>query len=406
VIARGMAKDPEERQASAGELMREARAAFGWADGQAAATRPAAVVGPGAPGAAETAAAAQPAGDGGTTQAQTAPAAAAPAAAETARGPAEAPAAPKRRGGLPVPLAGLAVALMAVAATLGFVAGGSGSEEGEQEFTSSASSGALALSFPDGWRRASDTPRVPGMRFASPIALAPAAGEGRLVAGSVRGSGPTLLPPGFRARLPQPPSPDDPVRLGQVDALRHEGLSPRGLDGTATVYAAPTTQDVATVACIAPPPAEEFLAECEQVAATLELSGARAFPLGPSSAYARLLSTTTRQLDRARAAGTRRLRAAGSADAQASAAASLARAYGAAARRLRAAEVSPREQAANARIVAALASIGAAYGRAASAARNGDSGAYEAASDDVIRGGRRLRGAVSGLSELGYSVAR
>jgi hypothetical protein len=245
------------------------------------------------------------------------------------------------------------------------------------------------------------------MRFSSPIALAPSSGsEGRLVAGSVRGSGATLLPAGFRARLPEPPRPDDPVRLGGVDALRYGGLAPRGLDGTATIYAAPTTQDVATVACVAPPAARDFLADCEQVAATLELSGARAFPLGPSDDYARLLATTTRQLERARAEGARRLRSAGSAGAQASAAESLARSYNGAARRLRDARVSPREQAANARIAAALASIGAAYERAASAARDSDSGAYDAARDAVMRGAGRLRRSVSALSELGYSVPR
>jgi hypothetical protein len=420
VIARGMAKEQEERPLTAGELMREARAAFGLPDGQAGApTRPAAAVGPAAAGGAETVEARSPehsgAAAGATRAGQAAAAGAAASAAPTAPGAAAAAGAgaggetarPERRRGLPVPLAGLAVALMAVAATVGFLAGGSGSEGGSEEFTSSASAGSLALSFPDGWRRVADAPRLPGMRFSSPIALAPpGGGEARLVAGSVRGSGPTLLPATFRARLSEQPSPDDPVRLGDVDGLRYEGLSPRGLDGAATVYAVPTTQNVATVACVAPPAAQDFLADCERVAATLELSGARAHPLGPSAGYARLLATTTRQLDRARAGGASRLRSADSASGQASAADSLARAYAGAARRLRGADVSPREQAANARIAAALGSIAAAYERAASAARDGDSAAYSAARDAVTRGGRRLRRSLSALSELGYAVPR
>jgi hypothetical protein len=157
---------------------------------------------------------------------------------------------------------------------------------------------------------------------------------------------------------------------------------------------------------VAPRGARDFLADCERVAATLELSGAKPHPLGPSDDYARLLSTATRELDRARASGARRLEAAGSAGAQAAAAEGLSRAYARASRRLRSAAVSPREQEANARIAAALGAIGAAYDRAASAARGGDSGAYAAAQGAVRRGGARLQRAFRALSGLGYAVPR
>jgi hypothetical protein len=68
--------------------------------------------------------------------------------------------------------------------------------------------------------------------------------------------------------------------------------------------------------------------------------------------------------------------------------------------------VSPRERDANARIAAALGAIGAAYGRAASAARTGDTGAYAAARDAVRGGGARLQRALRALGDLGYTVSR
>jgi protein kinase-like protein len=399
VISQGMAKDPAERASSAGELMREAQAALGVTAPAAAPTRPAATVGAG--GAAETVQVTRPG--------ETGPAAGATRAAGThdqaaaAPSPA-APPRPEERRRPHVPVAAVAVAAMAVAATAGFLAGGSGSGDGA-ELTSSASAGSLALSFPDGWRRSMEQAGVPGMRFSDAIELEPPGPAGaRATAGMARGSGPTLLPASFRSRLAEVPSPDDPVRLGNADALRYTGLAPEGLDGTATVYAAPTSRGVATVACVAPRGARDFLADCEQVAATLELAGARPYPLGPSEQYARLLAGTTRALERSRADGARRLRAARTPDAQAGVAASLATAYERVSRRLRGAEVSPREGAANARIAAALGAIGAAYDRAAAAARDGDAGAYAAARQAVRRGGARLDRAFKALSALGYSV--
>jgi hypothetical protein len=322
-------------------------------------------------------------------------------------GPAPAaPGRPEERRRPPVPVWALAAAAMAVAATAGFLTGGSGSGDGA-EFTSSASAGPLAVSFPDGWRRTTEAPGLPGMRFSDPIVLEPRDPAGaRAAAGMVRGSGPTLLPASFRDRLGAAPRPDEAVRLGSLNALRYRGLAPEGLDGAATVYAAPTTGGVATVACVAPQGARDFLADCERVAATLELSGAKPYPLGPSGDYARLLSNTTRELDRVRSAGARRLKAANSAGAQGAAAESLARAYNGASRRLRSAAVSPREQQANARIAAALGAIGAAYDRAASAARGGDGGAYAAAQRAIRRGGARLQRAFRALSQLGYAVPR
>ena len=66
----------------------------------------------------------------------------------------------------------------------------------------------------------------------------------------VDATGPTLLPASFRARLSGQPE-GDPVALGDLDALRYEGLQPKGASRPVTVYAVPTTDGVATVTCSA-----------------------------------------------------------------------------------------------------------------------------------------------------------
>src|SRR5688500_3947714 len=212
VISRGMAKNPEERFASAGELVAEAIVAFG----DEAATE---ALRPQAPPLAPTERSADTIPAGEQTRARrtqptpgvAAPAAAtlpadspgaAPGAAPAARGtvpatappagapptaPAEAPPAARRRG-----LTGAGIALLAAlggaAAIGGFLigSGGSDADQAAVDFGNSASSGSVEVSFPDGWRRVSEQPEVPGVRFRDSIVLAASAPSGaRLVAGQV-----------------------------------------------------------------------------------------------------------------------------------------------------------------------------------------------------------------------------
>ena len=61
-----------------------------------------------------------------------------------------------------------------------------------------------------------------------------------------------------------------------------------------TVYAVPTSAGVATVACAAPAGQGASLAgQCDAIAASLRLKRATAYPIGPSSAYASTLKSTT-----------------------------------------------------------------------------------------------------------------
>ena len=82
--------------------------------------------------------------------------------------------------------------------------------------------------------------------------------------------------------MPEP----DPVAIGSdgLQAYRYVGLQPEGFDRSVTVYAAPTSAGVATLACLAPADATDaFASTCDQVANTLTLSSGEPIPLGPTS---------------------------------------------------------------------------------------------------------------------------
>ncbi len=285
--------------------------------------------------------------------------------------------------------------------------GGGGDEQAAEAFTNTASAGSIGLSFPAGWKRVSEEPEVPGVRFRDAMVLAPEApAQARLVAGSTAGSGPTLLTPGLLARLPGGAPEGEPVGLNDLEALRYRGLEPRGLDGGLQLYAVPTTSGVATVACTAPGGAQsaDFRSDCESVAATLELAGADPYPLGPSEEYAQTLNGVMSRLTAARRTGTQRVRGADTPDAQAAALSTLSGAYRRAASTLADTEVSPTDRTANRALTAALERTRAGYARAADAARAGDADAYAAAGKSISAGERALDRALARLEQLGYSV--
>jgi hypothetical protein len=291
------------------------------------------------------------------------------------------------------------VPLIALAAIGGLLIGkGSG---GSDESTAAASNvntaGALELGYPDGWQRTDSPPEIPGLRLQSPIALSKGAdGSGNaLQAGTSAATGPSLLPETFLRRLSKEPARDDAVRLGELDAYRYRDLRPEGFNGPLTLYVAPTTAGVATVACSATAAsADTFLPECEDVAGGLKLVQGDAFALGADKDYLAKLDSAMKRLNADRERGSSALRKAKTPDGQGKAAASLSQAYGRARRALRGDPVSPAVRDAAASVQSALARTQAAYGRLAVAARGGNEGAYAAARGDVRKGEAALQAAL------------
>jgi hypothetical protein len=415
VIAEGMAKDPEDRPASAGELMLKARRALGAvADGSApldsaettrgrpaagSPTRASPTAGEGDPGAATRLAgvAVTPPGAAGALAGELAASAPATDAGRTSA---------SRGRFVPVVLAAAVLAVVA-----GFLLGGSSSGSGGA-FSDSASAGYVELSFPAGWQRLASAPTIPGLTFSQPLALASSAptnaagaSSQRLLAGEVSASGSSLLPSRFIAALSGTLPRPEPVQLGSLQAYSYSGLSVHGLAGSLTLYVVPTAGGVATVACLSPSSSVAPAAQCAQIAATLKLNGTTASGLAPSPQYAAALGRTFGALRSAAGAGTARLHSASSASAQATAAAQLAAAYSSASSSLGRLTESPAVQSANASIASSLASVARDYAALASAARAGDEGAYARAVGAIAGDRARAANALAALRQAGYVVS-
>ena len=186
------------------------------------------------------------------------------------------------------------------------------------------------------------------------------------------------------------------MKLGDLDVYRYRDLRPQGFDGRVTMYVAPTTGGVATIACTTrAADAASFLPSCERVAGGVKLiGGAEAYPLGGDPDYTAKLEATIRRLNVARKRDLTQLRKAKRPAGQAAAATALASDYRRAARTLGRLPVSPALVDANEAVRSALARTEAAYERLAAAARRGRGGAYDSARKDVAAGDRAVRRAL------------
>jgi len=297
-----------------------------------------------------------------------------------------------------------------VAVVLGIVLGGGGGEEsgGGGGSGPAVSNGDVSLRLPGGWSAAAQAPAVPGMEFAEPVSGAPGGDSagGSLVAGMVgeEAANSTLLSEEFRDAAGGTPQRRSSVKLGgDVQAYRYEGLRVRDVSGTVTVYAAPTSGGVATVACVAPGSGgSEFAGLCEQAATSLSLKGADPFPVGPNNAYAEALSKVLAQLDKDLGGPRAELGRARTNTSQAAALTKLSTAYADAAGDLGEQRVSPADAQVNALLVAALQNTSRAYRRAASAARGRQRTRYREARAAVAGGEAAVKKALDGLEAAGY----
>jgi serine/threonine-protein kinase len=406
VIAAGMAKEPEARPSSATELIRAASRAFGSGSGQSIpasqGTRLSSV-----PVVDERPQARYVPGAATTVKAAALPAAGATRLAGSPtdlQSPADAPTKVARRRSAPRAVLAIVGALAAAALAAGYLVGHTGSRQTASAFVNAATLGNLGLRYPAGWQLGATEADIPGVTFSNPLVLTPPQANAALTAGEVADArGTTLLSSSLRARIEGPLPAPDTVRIGALEAYRYSGLRIRGIDGALTLFAIPTTAGVATVTCWASPSGPRgFQGECAQIADTLRLVAATAYPLGPSPAYADALSATFKSLSSAVSGPTAALRAATTPTAQAAAARNLAAAYRRAATVLSAAKPSPAEQVVNGALTASLHQLAAGYAGAAGAAASDDAAAYSRAAKRIDAGSAALSSALGALRKQGY----
>jgi hypothetical protein len=170
-----------------------------------------------------------------------------------------------------------------------------------------------------------------------------------------------------------------------------------------TVYAVPTSEGVATLACIAPTEGNDgFESVCRRLADSLTLRGAKAYRLGPSRAFANAVNGALKRLNRVRRAQRVEMRSARVAPDQAAPAAAIAAAYRSARAALERLEHSPADGAAHAALMRALGASRAGYRELAAAAHKQDRARYRAAAAGAERGERAVESAIGTLADSGY----
>ncbi|MDA0164702.1 hypothetical protein OM076_30825, partial [Solirubrobacter ginsenosidimutans] len=152
--------------------------------------------------------------------------------------------------------------------------------------------GKVGVTLPPGWSVLSLPVDVPGLPHERAAAPAGKESAGVVLAGMAPRDthNPKLVSPRLHAGKPSE------ARLGAFPAYRYEGLRWNGRK--LTVYAAPTSAGVATVACLSPAPG------CERIAQSLTVPGATAFPLGANPAFAAAANRALKLPSRSLATGT------------------------------------------------------------------------------------------------------
>jgi serine/threonine protein kinase len=302
----------------------------------------------------------------------------------------------------PILAPALAVLAAITAIAAGWVAGSAGGSAAARP--SLAENDGLRLTIPAGWQRlpVGSAPRLPGLaRTGAVIAGPDATGRTGIEANLVSYAPPSLLSrrmgTAVQGRLPAPVA----VTLGGgVQAYRYDRLHLVGHSGVVTVYAVPTTDWVATLACFAPPGGDRDIeSACAGVAATLRPTTSRPVPVGPSATFGDQVANALTALRAATTAPGRALVHAVDARDQAKAASRLARAYGEAATTLENLPDRVVDGAAIAGLAAGMSTTANAYDGLASAARAGSL-------DDYERARRALTGARSRLREARRTFAR
>ncbi len=273
--------------------------------------------------------------------------------------------------------------------------------------SATASSGPLTIAHPAAWL-SQPPPALAGLPLSQALALISAsAPRGELVLGTASPTVATPLPSVFIAHtLTGSPTPEL-VSLGTHHFYRV--LDPRLALGapSASVYA--LASGGRTVVAVCRTATRAFVAACERVLATLQITPAPAHaaaPAAPSTdlVYARGLDRALAALSHTRSADAHALATAGDALAQSKAGAALARDHARAAGAIAALRVSGPAAAANGALIAALHQLSSAYtalSQAAMAVRPAD---YTKATHAVAVASGAFEAALARLRGLGFSV--
>jgi hypothetical protein len=255
-----------------------------------------------------------------------------------------------------------------------------------------ATAGAVSVAVPQGW----ELSRTRGDRgrpsLARSVALLSSDPPARISAG-VAADRAAVLDPGLLAEevTREPPRPRQ-VRLGDLQALRFEGLGARG---PSFLYVAPTTAGAAAVSCYGSP--DSVAGACAEAARGLAVRGARGYDPAAGIGWKNRLASDMRRLRARRSAGLGRLRRATTRAAQGRRAAQLAGVHAAAARRLRGRSAPPQASRARRRVLTRLVAIDRAYRSLARAAANANEAGYSRAARRVRSADSRLRATLRAL---------
>jgi hypothetical protein len=257
------------------------------------------------------------------------------------------------------------------------------------------------VNYPSTWRvlAAATVPLVP---LGDVLTLATgASSSSRLVIGTQQTATPAALPPRLAAAVP-PSTRPQVVTLGTTSFYRYLNLTPRGQDGTESLYALPTSAGTVTAVCATPTFTTRFTSNCERVLATLKVTAGDVVSIGVDPGYALELNRILGQLNAVRRSAGPGLRSSRIAT-RARAASALATAHAQAA--TAAGHISVGQvSSANAALVTALRRDASAYEALSRAAAKANVSAYGRAQAAVAAAGSGLTAAYTQLRRLGYTI--
>jgi len=304
------------------------------------------------------------------------------------------------------------IALALIGFFVGRSTGGGGTEKTTTPSAGSASAGKVTLPILTDWRKLAKAPQLPGLNIGNPLALSPkATRQAGLVSGTVAQAWPTFLPASFRKLVSSSAlNGRAVVKLGKLQGFRYASLTPKGYDGTMTLFVIPQDKKpTTTVACYAKTGSAGagggVFSDCSTIAAAISIDGAKSYELQPQRSYASAVNSAISTVNKSRSTNIRKMQNAGSASTQAAAARSISDAYGKAAKQLQGTKaLYPYVGPANSQIMSALKGVGTAYSKLASAASAKNSSQYNSARSSVSTAERKLRNALGDLDQLGFDT--